>query len=50
MLKILAPRSEHLKKRVDEVEAGKFDEEMAELRGLSDKELRQRYDAREIEE
>ena len=46
----LAPRSEHLKKRVDEVEAGKFDEEMAELRGLSDKELRQRYDAREIEE
>jgi succinate dehydrogenase/fumarate reductase-like Fe-S protein len=46
----LAPRSGHLKGRVEEVEAGRFDEEMRELRGLGNEELRRRYDAREIEE
>ena len=44
----LAPRSQHLAERVEEVEAGKFNDEMAELRGLSDEELRRRYDSREI--
>jgi ferredoxin len=46
----LAPRSSHLGERVREIEEGKFDTAMQELRGLSDEELRVRYDAREIEE
>jgi succinate dehydrogenase/fumarate reductase-like Fe-S protein len=46
----LVLRSQHLEERVEEVEVGQFDEEMNELRGLSDEELRARYDSRDIEE
>jgi len=46
----LAPRSEHLKVRVLEIEAGRFDDALKELRELSEKELRRRYNEREVEE
>ena len=46
----LAPRSQHLEGRVREIEKGKFDEAMKELRELSVEELRRHYYAREIEE
>lgn len=45
----LAPKSQHLDERVREVEDGKFDDAMKELRGLGVEELRRRYDTREIE-
>jgi len=45
----LAPRSKHLEERVQEVEEGKFDEALCELRALSTEELRDRYQQREIE-
>lgn len=48
--KYLAPRSPHLNERVQEIEDGKFDDAMRELRGLSGEELCRRYDSREIEE
>jgi len=47
--KYLAPKTEHLSERVAEVKAGKFDEPMREIRSLSDEELRQRYNERDIE-
>ncbi|MDP7422998.1 MAG: 4Fe-4S dicluster domain-containing protein, partial [bacterium] len=37
--KYLAPKSKHLASRVQEIEDGKFDAELAELKGLSEKEL-----------
>lgn len=45
----LAPRSEHLEERLAEIEAGAFDAEIKELKGLGKKELTKRYEAREIE-
>ena len=45
----MAPRSEHLDERLEEIEAGKFDAEMEELRGLGKEELMARYKARDIE-
>jgi succinate dehydrogenase/fumarate reductase-like Fe-S protein len=45
----LAPRSAHLEERLKEIEAGKFDAEVEELKGLSEKELVARYKARDIE-
>jgi heterodisulfide reductase subunit C len=45
----LAPRSQHLIDRVAEVEAGEHDEELAALKRLRLDELRQRYNARDIE-
>jgi succinate dehydrogenase/fumarate reductase-like Fe-S protein len=45
----LAPRSEHLRRRLEEIEAGSFDTELAELKGLDDEELVARYKARDIE-
>jgi len=45
----LAPRSEHLRRRLEEIEAGSFDAELAELKGLDDEELVARYKARDIE-
>jgi succinate dehydrogenase/fumarate reductase-like Fe-S protein len=45
----LAPRSEHLRRRLEEIEAGNFDAELAELKGLDDEELVARYKARDIE-
>lgn len=45
----LAPRSKHLEERVAGIQRGDFDAALAETRSLSEAELRQRYDAREIE-
>ena len=48
--KYLAPRSGHLRERVQEIQAGKFDDALQELKGLSAQELQRRYNEREIEE
>jgi ferredoxin len=45
----LAPRSEHLRERLEEIEAGTFDADLEELKGLDEKELVVRYKARDIE-
>jgi len=47
--KYLAPKSQHLRERIEEVEAGKFDEELAKLKSMGQEELRQRYKERDIE-
>lgn len=47
--KYLAPKSQHLKERIEEIEAGRFDEEMAKLKSMGEEELRQRYRERDIE-
>jgi CO dehydrogenase/acetyl-CoA synthase alpha subunit len=48
--KYLSGNSQHLHERVREVEAGKYDEQLQDLRGLSVEQLRVRYAEREIEE
>jgi len=45
----LAPQSEHLRERLEELESGKFDTELAQLKGLGEEELVARYKARDIE-
>lgn len=40
--------AEEVRKRVEEVEKGRFDEELKELRHLTPEELRKRYESREI--
>jgi len=45
----IAPRAAHLAKRVEEIAAGKFDEEIAGLTQLDRTELQKLYDARDIE-
>ena len=45
----LAPEAEHLRIRVEEIEDGKYDEALAEVKGLGDEELRARYNRRDIE-
>ena len=45
----LAPRSEHLEKRVKAIQGGEYDAELDELKMLSQDELKNRYKAREIE-
>lgn len=45
----LAPRSDHLQERLEEIETGKFDVEIEELKGLDEEELMARYKARDIE-
>ncbi len=45
----LAPRSDHLLERLEEIETGKFDAEMEKLKGLDEEELVARYKARDIE-
>lgn len=45
----LNPRSAHLEQRVAEIQAGKFDAELAKLKSMSEDELRRRYTEREIE-
>ena len=47
--KYLAPKSQHLWERIEEIEAGKFDEELAKLKSMGKEELRQRYEERDIE-
>jgi ferredoxin len=45
----LAPRSEHLRHRLEEIESGNYDAELAELKGLDGEDLKARYKARDIE-
>jgi heterodisulfide reductase subunit C len=45
----LVPRAQHLAERVAEIEAGKFDDELAAIKVLPDAELRQQYNSRDIE-
>lgn len=45
----LAPRSEHLAVRVDEIARGDFDEEIARLKALDEAALKQLYNSRDIE-
>ncbi len=45
----LAPRSEHLLQRVEEINTGAYEREMAELKTLDIEALKSRYKAREIE-
>lgn len=45
----LAPTSKHLDDRIREIEAGKFDAELAELEKMSKDKLHQRYAERDIE-
>jgi succinate dehydrogenase/fumarate reductase-like Fe-S protein len=45
----LAPRSEHLQSRVDEITEGVFDDEIGQLKTLDIDQLKERYKARTIE-
>jgi succinate dehydrogenase/fumarate reductase-like Fe-S protein len=45
----LAPQSKHLEDRLTEIKAGKYDAELAELKSVSEQELRKRYAERDIE-
>jgi heterodisulfide reductase subunit C len=45
----LAGNSQHLEDRIAEIEAGKFDAELAELKSAGEKELRRMYAERDIE-
>jgi succinate dehydrogenase/fumarate reductase-like Fe-S protein len=45
----IAPRSPHLQKRVEEIQAGKWNASVQELKKLSVDELKKRYNAREVE-
>ncbi len=45
----LAPKSKHLEKIAAEIESGKFDAELVELKEMSQAELRRRYSERDIE-
>lgn len=47
--KYLAPRAEHLAKRVLEIEEGKFDDDLATMKSLGEEELRRMYNERDIE-
>jgi hypothetical protein len=45
----LAPRSEHLNVRVEEIQVGKFDSELSELKVMEMNALKERYKARYVE-
>jgi succinate dehydrogenase/fumarate reductase-like Fe-S protein len=45
----LAPKAEHLAVRVDEINAGTYDDRLAEMKVMPDDQLRQTYNARDIE-
>jgi succinate dehydrogenase/fumarate reductase-like Fe-S protein len=45
----LAPRSEHLAVRVEEIARGDFDEEITQLKALDEAALKQMYNSRDIE-
>jgi CO dehydrogenase/acetyl-CoA synthase alpha subunit len=47
--KYIAPESEHLTARLEEMKQGKYDEEINDLKTMSTEELKQRYNTREIE-
>jgi heterodisulfide reductase subunit C len=45
----IAPGAKHLAERVMEIEAGAFDDDLAEIKAMPEAELRQRYNTRDIE-
>jgi succinate dehydrogenase/fumarate reductase-like Fe-S protein len=45
----LAPKSKHLRKRLDEIKAGRYDDELARLAKMSTADLTKLYNSREIE-
>jgi ferredoxin len=45
----LAPKARHLAARVADIDAGKFDADLAAMKALPDADLRQRYNTRDIE-
>lgn len=45
----LAPRAKHLAMRVEEVNAGEYDDQLAEIKAMPEADLRQAYNARDIE-
>lgn len=45
----LAPRAAHLARRVAEIEAGRYDDEIAEIKAAGIEELKRRYNERDIE-
>jgi ferredoxin len=45
----LAPASGHLEERIEEIESGKFDNEIEELKGCNAEELRLKYEGRDME-
>ena len=47
--KRLAPRAEHLRQRVEEIQEGKYDQELVAIKALSESELRERYNCRDVE-
>jgi hypothetical protein len=47
--KYKAPRSQHLEERLKEIRAGKYHQELQNLKILSPDELKKHYGAREIE-
>lgn len=47
--KHIAPKAEHLKTKVQEIEEGKFDSELESLEKAEESELKKRYGEREIE-
>lgn len=47
--KYLDPRSQDLKKRLEEIEAGNYDAEIEELMCMEEADIRQKYDNRKIE-
>lgn len=46
----LSPKSEHLEKRVEEIAEGVFNADIDELMAMGEEDLRERYNARDIEE
>jgi formate hydrogenlyase subunit 6/NADH:ubiquinone oxidoreductase subunit I len=47
--KYLVPKAEHLKKRADDIQAGKFDKELDKIIKTEIAELKKQYDKRDIE-
>jgi heterodisulfide reductase subunit C len=47
--RFIAPRAQHLAERVREIEAGKYDAEIAALKAMPKEELAEKYNSRDIE-
>jgi Fe-S oxidoreductase len=45
----IAPKAEHMAKMVEDIDGGKFQEGLAELKGMSEEELKKAYTSREME-
>jgi hypothetical protein len=47
--KYLVPKAEHVAERLREIDAGKFDDDLARMKALSEDDLRRMYNERDIE-